>query len=97
MEDDFQIDDTSPEYLRSRKNFTLPIDVEEDLLNKLEILKKNPDSIVKELKGKYHGIYKVYIGKNRRTHRLLCMINWNKRKVRLLIIKPRNFAYSESV
>lgn len=97
MEDEFQIDDTSPEYLRSRRSFTLPTDVEEDLLDKIEILRKDPDRIVEELKGKYHGIYKVYIGKSRRTHRLLCMVNWNKRKIRLLIIKPRNFAYSGPV
>jgi mRNA-degrading endonuclease RelE of RelBE toxin-antitoxin system len=94
MGNDFQIDVTSPEYRRSLKNFTLPIDVKDDLQDKIEILKKDPDRIIEQLKGKYEGIYKVYIGKRRRTHRLQCVINWNKRKIKLLNIKPRSFAYS---
>jgi mRNA-degrading endonuclease RelE of RelBE toxin-antitoxin system len=92
---DFEVDDTSPEYRKSLKNFPLPSHVKEDLQYKIEVLKKDPKSVAEELKGKYKGKYKIYIGKERRTHRLQCIINWNTRKIKLLNIKPRNFAYSE--
>lgn len=93
--DDFEVDDSSPEYRNSLKKYPLPSHVKEDLQDKIEILKKHPDSVLEELKGKYTGIYKIYVGKKRRTHRLQCVINWNTRKIKLLNIKPRNFAYRE--
>jgi len=94
IRNDFEVDDISPEYRQSLRNFPLPSHVKEDLQDKIEILKKDHKSVAEELKGKYKGKYKIYIGKKRRTHRLQCIIIWNTRKIKLLNIKPRNFAYS---
>jgi mRNA-degrading endonuclease RelE of RelBE toxin-antitoxin system len=94
MGNDFEIDDSSPEYHNSQKRFSLPKQVKLDLVEKIEVLKTNPESVIRKLKGKYEGVYAIYIGKEWRSHRLQCKINWNKRKITLLNIKPRNFAYS---